>query len=100
MSCDLHLPNQTLHFRIVLLLDTVVIVKVLFSTYMIAELESVTVESVVLLASSNVRDESLQINGRLGECASFAGNAWSMFGSIAGVFVIIDRGLNMPWLEA
>lgn len=100
MCHDLHFTDQLLHFRVVLLLDTVVIVELLHATHMIAELESVTVECVLILTSRDVGDEGVQINGRLVERASLAGNAWGMFCSVAGVFVIIDCGLNMPWLDA
>lgn len=100
MCHDLHFTDQLFHFGVVLLLDAVVIVEFFYTAYMIAELESVTVKCILVLASGDVGDKSVQVNRRLVERAPFSCDAWSMFCSVARVFVIIDRCLNVPWLDA
>lgn len=97
---DLHFSHQFLHFRIIFFLDAVVIVKDFHPADMIAELEPVTVECELFLASGDVGNDMVQVNRRLVKCASFARNAWGMFCSVAWVSVIIDCGLDVPWLDA
>lgn len=97
---DLHFADQLLHFGIIFLLDAVVIVKDLHPAHVIVELEPVTVECVLFLASGDVRDKSVKINGWLVERAPLARNTRGMFCSVARISVIIDRSLDMPRLDA
>lgn len=61
------------------------------------ELKSMAVEGEATFIPSDIVNDRCKIDRWLGECASFARNAWCMLTSIARISIVIDGCFHVTW---
>ena len=94
---DLRIFEQLLSLRVVDSLDLVVVDKVFLDTFVVVYLEAILVKSEILFLASDVMNSHTKRFGRPFVRLWFPHIIWGRFAAIAGIFVVVQCGVDMVW---